>query len=158
MFHQLLCVAMYLQDPPPQNDLQMLIQEVRTLRAALDRTTFIGLRVQLVLHRLGQQQQVVTRLDNVRLSAEGRVSGMKAQRDRMEFAAREAEQQRSKDPRMEGMLRDFKSELEAAPKRQQEAELALIEAQQNLRSEQIKLDDLQRQLDELERQLAQLSK
>jgi len=141
--------------PPPQSDLQALLLEVRALRTALDRTTFVGLRVQLVLHRPGQQQFTVNLArDRVR-GAEGQLLYLKSQREHLTGRLKEIEQRK---PVPERELLTMKAEAEALPRKQQEYEAMVIEAQQNLRMETAKLEDLNRQLDELERRLAEISK
>lgn len=169
MLGQLLCIAMFAcismlaQDAPPQNDLQALIQEVRTLRSTLDRTTFIGLRVQLVLHRLGQQQHAFQQARDIALRSESQISFMKSRREQLERMVVEADQLKAgpENPRkaqFELQAKMARSEYESFPRQVQEAETASLNAQQNLRTEQAKLDDLNRQLDELEKRLAEISK
>jgi chromosome segregation ATPase len=154
---KLLCLAMLVQETP-QNEMKALLQEVRNLRETLDRTTFVGLRIQLVLHRLGQQQQIVSRAKDRLQTAEQRASSVRGQQERLDRLAKDLDQQKDKDPNMQHQVRMIRGEVESLPRQRQEFETAVLDSQQTLRMETAKLDELTRQLDELERRLAEISK
>ncbi len=156
---QLLCIAILMQAAPPANtEMQTLIQEVRSLRDTLSRTNALGLRIQLVLHRLGQQQQIVAKArDSVR-DAEGRLSHIKTEGEHFARIAKDLEKNKPREPLAERELQMVKAQIEVYPRQQLEAEAAVVEAQQTLRTEIVKQEDLNHQLDELERRLTELSK
>jgi predicted nucleic acid-binding Zn-ribbon protein len=136
--------------PQPQNDLQSLTQEVRRLRAALERTASAGLRVQLALHRLERQQEAMQKAQERVLDVERQISFLKSETEQTDRQTKHLEGRKAKEPGLEPEIQVLKSRWESLQSRQPELETRLAEARHNLRTEAAKLDGLNKQVDDIE--------
>ena len=155
----LISISFLGQDASFPVQIQSLIQEVRSLRATLDRTTFVGLRVQLVLHRLGQQQNVLALAADTLQRQERYLASLKNEPERLRAELARMEKQTHEPAEWSRLRIDaIKKSLETHAETNHLAIQKHIEAEQTYRAERQKLEDLQRQLDDLEKQLAQIGK
>lgn len=137
-------------------DLQTLIAEVRHLRAALDRTTQIGLRVQLLLHRFHQQQQtlrlVVAQHEQLTERVSYEEGELESARRRLEPA--EVELRDTKDPQQKAYLQSqvahAKTVLREAPQRIAQLRATESDLSAKRRNEELKMQEIERQLEQTE--------
>src|SRR5882762_6133029 len=114
--------------------LQALLFEVRQLRQDLQTTTIAGQRVQILIYRLqGQEAADVKRFE-----------------DSLSGAVNPATQRKDIE---EGVLPQLKTRLESLGNQEQQLQTREIEAEQQLRAEEVKLSDLRDQLDRLDKTL-----
>ena len=139
--------------------LQALLVEMRQLRQELRTATFAAQRVQILLYRLQIQEAAVERaqrrVDEARSAlsqtqAEVRVaaSSIKDTEDKVTNAQNPVEKKRQED-----LLTKLKAYLESQENSAQQSQTKESEIEQELRTEQAKLNALQDQLDRLDRSL-----
>lgn len=140
--------------------MQALVAEVRQLRKDLQATNANALRVQVLLYRLQAQQAAVARASDRLSNARSRLAGM--QQHRTEVAATlkrfeellENTETTSEDrKRFQGETSARKQELEALATVEQQQQSAEMEAEEQLRTEQAKLNELEERADRLEKEL-----
>lgn len=158
-FLAILCAA----DTQAQNSseamMQALLNEVRQLRLALEKSTTLTPRIQMTLQRMQLQQDSVSRasreLEEIRghlTRSAGEEASISAQlRDVEAGASREQDGERRKT--MENQTREMKTILEQ--RRIEDSQLRGRESETagRLRTEQAKLDELNERLNSLERLL-----
>ncbi len=137
-------------------ELQALIAEVRYLRAALERTTQVGIRLQLLLHRFHQQRQVVADIaaQHEQMNREIGWGENRAGNLQRRLDALEAESRNTNDARQKAALL---AEIETVRKELRELpqEMAGLRAKESelgaqRRNEEVKLEELERQLEQVE--------
>ena len=140
--------------------LRALLAEVRQLRVDMQTTTLAALRAQILLHRLLAQEAVVARatqrLDEARKGLTELQTTNKwevAEIKRVENFVNNPDIPSAERKRLEDSLPERKSRLESAQAQEQELQARTIEAEEQQRTEQAKLDGLQYQLDRLEKAL-----
>ena len=139
--------------------LQALLAEVRQLRRDLRTTTVAAQRVQILLHRLQGQQAAVAlrqrRVDEAHSNLEQTQSEIK----RLTSEIKRIEEVQSNSQNLaerkdlEDVLPQLKVRLEAQESAEQQWQTKQVDAEQELRTEQAKLNVLQDQLDQLDRSL-----
>ena len=140
--------------------MQALVAEVRQLRKDLQTNNGYALKAQVLLNRLQFQQAAVVRTSE-RLS-DGRLRLADMQRHRTEVAATlkrfeellENTDISSEDQkRIQAEISAKKQELEALAAEEQQQQAAETEAEEQLRTEQAKLNELEDRVDRLEKAL-----
>ena len=146
------------QVPQPNNDvLAALLSEVRQLRVAIERSTLMNTRAQVLLQRLQVQESKTLQLKQESERASNEATGMRGEQARLADVMRrhEAELARSETPaaRKEVLQR----ELEGT--RQRALEMSTAETQfrakesalaSEYRAEQTRLAELQQRLNEID--------
>jgi chromosome segregation ATPase len=140
--------------------LQALLTEVRQLRQDLRTTTLAAQRSQILLYRLRDQEAAVDRASQ-RLDEARRV--LAKTRDERKFAAANIKQNEDFAANMdkpeeqrksaENMLAEFRTRLQSLDSDEQQYQSREIEAEQQLRDEEVRLSDLRNQLDRLDKTL-----
>ena len=146
--------------PPASPDvLRALLDEVRGLRAAMERAATVGARIQLLVARVQMQEQRIAEASRRAATIRDEVSGldmqiaqqssMLKQFERAGPSNRSADEQRE----IESMLEMQKQQVVVSEKRRQDliAEEALLA--QQIAADQSRWSDVNNQLDELERSL-----
>ena len=139
--------------------LQALRAEVRQLRQDLRTNTVAAQRVQILVYRLQIQEGAVARaqrrVDEARSTLSQTLtevkmiaSAIKQTEDKISNAQSPVERKRQED-----LLAKFKADLESQENSQQQSQTRESEAEQDLRTEQAKLNALQDQLDRLDKSL-----
>ena len=152
----------------PQNDngqpMQALLNEVRLLRLAIQRSNLNTYHAQVTLERLRMQQQVVDRLSGKLEDARARSTEFKMHHPRLleeikrteDYLDKEADPVKRRD--LEGRQQSLKSEAERFAQmetqaRDQETQLAI-----QLQMEQAKLNEINERLDTLQKELEVVDK
>ncbi len=139
--------------------LQALLAEVRQLRQELRATIVAAQKVQILVYRLQIQEGAVARaqrrvdearstLSQTQTEVKMIASAIKQTEDKISNAQNPIERKRQED-----LLAKFKAELESQENSQQQSQTRESEAEQDLRTEQAKLNALQDQLDRLDKSL-----
>lgn len=140
--------------------LQALLSEVRQLRQDLQITTIAAQRAQILIYRLQGQEAAVARASQ-RLD-EAREKLARIQDERKHVAADVKRQEdfisNSENPatqrkEVEGMLAQLKTRVESLENQEQQLQTREIDAEQQLRTEEVRLSDLRDQLDRLDKTL-----
>jgi chromosome segregation ATPase len=140
--------------------MQALVAEVRQLRQDLHATNGYALKAQVLLYRLQFQETAVARASERLNDARGRLADM--QRHRTEVAARLKRLEESLDntetspaDRKEVQLEiaASKIQLENITAEEQQRQTAEMDAEEQLRTEQAKLNELEERVDRLEKAL-----
>ena len=137
--------------------LQALLAEVRQLRQEMRTTTLAGRRVQILLYRLQVQEAAVERaqrrvddarsaLSQTQAEVKMMASLIKQTEDKISNAQNSVERKRQED-----LLAQFKAGLESQENSEQQSQARESEAEQDLKTEQAKLNALQGQLDVLDK-------
>jgi len=135
--------------------IQTLIQEVRQLRMAIEKSSTIVPRVQITLARFQTQQGIVERLEHELRGLQGAVAAQSATRTRFATEIDRLEQLklRTDEPaarkKIESDASSLKQELEQQTIREQQTRTQEADLTSQLRSEQAKLSELANQLDQL---------
>jgi chromosome segregation ATPase len=145
------------QTAPPDSPIaQAVLVEIRQLRNDPQTTAATIQRVQIVMYRLQSQasvpDHVTQRLDQARAACD------QAETQRNMFTTRvEQAEAAMRNPQnganravQEEMLSNLKSSVEALAAEEQQCQLERAEAENQLRAEQAKMDDLQDRLDKLD--------
>jgi hypothetical protein len=142
-----------------QQTLQALLTELRELRQDLKTSLARVGTAQILLSRVQIQQTAVTRalrhLDDARSELAGAQDHRKhatVNMKRLEDAL-SAEENLAQQKNLRDMINHSKSELEDATAAEQQFQETEIEAEQQVRAEQDKLNAIENQLDELARQM-----
>ena len=139
--------------------LQALLSEVRQLRQQLQSYTAASQRTQILFFRIQTQQAQVARASQRAEDARNKVADIQNERKNSEANAKAAQESlEHPDPRvdrtsLENEAAFYKRRLEGLPGEEQQRQAKLSEAEEQLRAEQAKLDDLNAQLDELDKTL-----
>ncbi len=156
----LISPAVFGQTPSTDSQtLQALLAEVRQLRQELRTTTVAAQRVQVLLYRLQIQEAAVARaerrvdearsaLSQTQAEVKMAASSIKDTEDKVTNAQNAVERKRQED-----LLAKLKAYLESQQNSAQQSQTKESEADQDLRTEQAKLNALQDQLDRLDKSL-----
>ena len=145
--------------------LQALLSEVRQLRQDLQTTTIAGQRAQILIYRLQGQEAAVARASQ-RLD-EAREKLARIQDERKHVAADVKQQEdfisNMENPptqrkELEGVVARSKTRLESLESQEQQLQTREIDAEQQLRAEEVRLSDLRDQLDRLDKALENASR
>jgi len=128
--------------------LQSLLAEVHQLRLALERSTSIGPRIQIVVERMNLQQGVVSQLAKQAEDAKREVEMMTPVVGQSTGRSRELESELTSqsDPanrkKIEAELRELKAQAERMQQMEQAARTRIADTQNRVRTEQANLDVL----------------
>ena len=145
--------------------LQALLSEVRQLRQDLQTTTIAGQRAQILIYRLQGQEAAVARASQ-RLE-EAREKLARTQDERKHVAADVKQQEEfisnmenpaAERKEVERMLFQSKTRIESLDSQEQQLQTREIDAEQQLRAEEVRLSDLRDQLDRLDKALENASR
>ncbi len=156
-----LCVSALSQSTSSEAPgMQALVAEVRQLRKDLQATNGYALKAQVLLYRLQFQQAAVARVSERLSDARGRLADM--QRHRAEVAAtlkrfEEALDRTDLSPEERKQIQyevsSNKTQLENLATEEQQRQTAEMDAEEQLRTEQAKLNELEERVDRLEKAL-----
>jgi chromosome segregation ATPase len=151
--------------PGDSQTLQALLLEVRQLRQDLQTTTIAAQRAQILIYRLQGQEAAVARASQRLDEARDRLARIQDERKhvaadvkRLEDAAGSAENPLAQRKEAEDILRQFKARLESLDAEEQQRQTREIDAEQQLRAEEVRLSDLRDQLDRLDKALENASR
>lgn len=154
----LIAPAGFAQAPSSDSQtLQALLSELRQLRKELEAHSTALQRTQLLFFRLQAQQALVERASQRVEDARNRLAEIQNDRKRAEVVAKTAQERLDHpDPAddrkaLENELAFYKQHLEELPGEEQQRQARLSEAEEQLRAEQAKLDELNAQLDALDK-------
>lgn len=140
--------------PADSQTLQAILAELRQLRHDLQTSTAMAARAQVALYRLQREDEAVTRATQRVSDARSRVTQLEEARNQkaQDIKQIRAAMNRSDNPNAprefeETVLPQLTSELERFQKQEQQARAEQIEAEQQLRDEQVKLEGLNDLLD-----------
>ncbi len=139
--------------------LQALLTEIRQLRQDLATTAATIQRVQIVMFRVQNESQFLSRAAQRVDEAHNRCTGFEQQR---RFTAQQIEQlearrgssQSPADQALADNIARMKASLESIGVEEQQCQTREIDATAQLRDEQAKMNDLQDQLDKLDKALS----
>lgn len=133
--------------------LQSLVSEVRQLRLNLQTSNAMAARAQIALYRLQREDEAVARARQHVSDARSNVAKVETDRNKKALELQQAHDATapSDNPNVqqerEIVLSSLKSQLELLQKQEQQARAEKVEAEQQLRDEQVKLDGLNDLLD-----------
>jgi len=146
--------------PGDSQTLQALLSEVRQLRQDLQTTTIAGQRAQILIYRLQGQEAAVAHASQRLDEARDKLARIQ---DERKHVARDVKQHEdfisnTENPiaqrkEAEDSLRQLKTRLESLENEEQQRQTREIEAEQQLRTEEVRLSDLRDQLDRLDKAL-----
>jgi hypothetical protein len=148
--------------PPPAREpatLEMLLEEVRLLREAVQQSTLVSLKVQVTLQRLSTQDLHVRGLAEQLSQFESGVTNSQSEQERLrgELAQVEERMGQEGDPNARRALAEQRTSLregiERETSQEQEMRRRAAELSQLLQGERARSDELTRALGELERAL-----
>ncbi|OLB85298.1 MAG: hypothetical protein AUI12_11655 [Acidobacteria bacterium 13_2_20CM_2_57_6] len=147
--------------PNDSKTLQSLLLEVRQLRQDLQTTTIAGQRAQILIYRVQGQEAAVARasqrLDEFReklARIQDERKHVAADVKRFEDSLSSSENPPTQRKEIEqGMLPQLKTRLESLENQEQQLQTREIEAEQQLRAEEVRLSDLRDQMDRLDKTL-----
>ncbi len=151
--------------PGDSQTLQALLSEVRQLRQDLQTTTIAGQRAQILIYRLQGQEAAVARASQRLDEARDKLARIEEQRQQVVTAIKRTEglisntdNPPTQRKELEDSLAQFKTRLESLENQEQQPQTREIEAQQQLRAEEVRLSDLRDQLDRLDKALENASR
>lgn len=140
--------------------MQALVAEVRQLRTDLRATNGNSLKAQILLQRLQLQETTVARVSERLSNARGRLADMQRHRTEVADTLKQFEEllenteTSSEDrKRFQGEISAKRQELEALAAVEQQQQATGMEAEEQLRAEQAKLDGLEDRVEQLEKSL-----
>lgn len=162
-----ICAVSGFGQTTPRSDsqtLQAILAELRQLRHDLQTTNAMAARAQIALYRLQREDEAVARANQQVSDARTRVIQLE---DARHHKAQDIEQDKAMANRSdtspssqqefeEVVLPRLKSELELLQKQEQQARTEQAEAEQHLRDEQVKLEELNDLLDRYNSALEQV--
>jgi chromosome segregation ATPase len=134
-------------------EVRQLRQDLQTAAATIQRVQIVMFRLQLQGAALGVARQRVEMAGFSCNQAAQQRQNTTAQIERIE-AARRNTQNPAEQKADEDALLQFRSEMEAIAKQEQECQVQQAESAAEFRSEEAKMNDLQEQLERLDRTLA----
>jgi chromosome segregation ATPase len=152
--------------PGDSQTLQALLSEVRQLRQDLQTTTIAGQRAQILIYRLQGEEAAVARasqrLDDVRdrlARVQDERKHVAADIKKFEDSTSSAENTDAQRKEIEeGLLPQLKARLESLESQDQQLQMREVESEQQLRAEEIRLNELREQLDRLDKALENASR
>jgi chromosome segregation ATPase len=151
--------------PGDSQTLQALLTEIRLLRQDLRTTTVAAQRSQILIYRLQGQEAAVARASQRLDEAREKLARIQDERKhvaaevkRTEDFVSNAENPATQRKELEDRLSELKTRLETLESDEQQNQSREIEAQQQLRAEEVRLSDLRDQLDRLDKTLENASR
>ncbi len=151
--------------PGDSQTLQALLSEVRQLRQDLHTTTIAAQRAQILIYRLQGQEAAVARASQRLDEAREKLARIQDERKhvaadvkRQEDFISNTENPPTQRKEVEGVLPRLKTRLESLENEEQQRQTREIEAEQQLRAEEVRLSDLRDQLDRLDKALENASR
>lgn len=150
--------------PTDSQTLQALLAEVRQLRRDLQTSSTMAARAQIALYRLQQENEAVVRARERVNDLQSKVTKLESDKNvtvnqiralKVHFAREDADAQQRFE---EETLPNLNSNLELTEKQEQQARAEESAAEQALRDEQTKLDELNDTLDRLNAALEDASR
>ena len=145
--------------------LQALLAELRQLRHDVQTATIAAQRVQIALYRLQRQEVAAARATQSLTDARSRLANVVSNRNKMAAHIQEIEaiEKRSQNPEErthyeEDVLPGLKSQLETLESEELQARTRETEAEEQLRTEQAKLDAVHDLLDRLDNSLGEIGR
>jgi chromosome segregation ATPase len=140
---------------------QALLGEIRQLRQDLQMTAAAIQRVQLVMFRMQSATETFNRATQRLNEARNACTWLEPQRKMLLVQIEHAETRQRTAPSVDEQrlgvgVAQLKAQLDALATRQQECHSELIDAENQHRAEQAKMNDIQYQFDKLDRALADL--
>lgn len=162
----LLSTACFAQTTPNDSQtLQALLSEVRQLRQDLRTTTVAAQRSQILIYRLEGQEATVGRASQRLDEAREKLARTQDERKHVAGEVKQSEDfvsntENSPTQRkaLENRLSELKTRLESLEGEEQQHQSREIEAEQQLRTEEVRLSDLRDQLDRLDKTLEDVSR
>jgi inorganic triphosphatase YgiF len=139
-----------------------LLAEVHQLRHELQSSTVAVQRSQILLHRLEIQENAVNRATERRDVAQARVTEVQDNRKEIAAFIKQTDDQSDSGNKSDEanarqtaqlMIPQMKARLQSLDDDEQQAQIKLTEAEEQLRIEQAKLGELESQLDRLDKSL-----
>jgi hypothetical protein len=139
-----------------------LLAEVHQLRHELQTTTVALQRSQILLHRLDLQENAVNRATERRDAAQAKLTELQDTRKEMAAFVKQGDDQSDNNKSADDanarqgvmmMIPQMKARLQSLDDDEQQAQIKLTEAEEQLRLEQAKLGELESQLDRLDKTL-----
>jgi chromosome segregation ATPase len=151
--------------PGDSQTLQALLSEVRQLRQDLQTTTIAAQRAQILIYRLQGQEAAVARASQRLDEAREKLARIQDERKHVATDVKQHEDfigntgnPPAERKEVEGVLAQFKTKLESLENEEQQRQAREIEAEQQLRAEEVRLSDLRDQLDRLDKALENASR
>jgi chromosome segregation ATPase len=146
--------------------LQALLSEVRQLRQDLQTTTIAAQRAQILIYRSQAQEAAVARASQRLDEAREKLARIQDERKhvaadvkRFEDSIGSTENPATQRKELEErVLPQLKTRLESLENQEQQLQTREIEAEQQLRAEEVRLSDLRDQLDRLDKVLESISR
>jgi chromosome segregation ATPase len=142
---------------------QALLTEIRLLRQDLQTTAAAIQRVQLVMFRMQTAAATLSRATQRLDEARNRCNYIQPQRKMLMVQIEQAENrqktaQNPTDPRLGDEVTRLKGNLEMLAVQEQQCQSTLLDAENQFRAEQAKMNEFQDQFDKLDRTLADLTR
>ena len=154
LFFLLQAAALSQTKPTDSQTLEALLAEVRLLRHDLQASNAMIARAQIALYRLQRQDETLLHAQQRLSDARVRVTQAAADKDKKNIqiqsaksATRQSEAPDAQRHFEEVVLPELQSELELLRRQEQQARAQELEAEQQVRDEQAKLDELNNLLD-----------
>jgi chromosome segregation ATPase len=151
--------------PGDSQTLQALLSEVRQLRQELRTTTIAAQRSQILIYRLQGQEASAGRASQRLEEAREKLARTQDARKHVAAEVKQSEDfvNNTENPAtqrkaLENRLSELKARLESLESDEQQNQSREIEAEQQLRAEEVKLSDLRDQLDRLDKTLENASR
>ena len=151
--------------PGDSQTLQALLSEVRQLRQDLQTTTIAGQRAQILIYRLQGQEAAVARASQRLDEARDKLARIQDERKHVAADVKQQEDFTSnlENPatqrkELEGVVARSKARLESLENQEQQLQAREIDAEQQLRAEEVRLSDLRDQLERLDKALENASR
>ena len=145
--------------------LQALLSEIRLLRQDLQTTTIAAQRAQILIYRLQGQEAAVARASQRLDDAQDKLARIQDERKHVSSDAKQTEDfiSNTENPatqrkELEDRVRQLKTRLELLESEEQQRQTREIEAEQQLRAEEVRLSDLRDQLERLDKALENASR
>jgi len=151
--------------PGDSQTLQALLSEVRQLRQDLQTTTIAGQRAQILIYRLQGQEAAVARASQHLDEARDKLARIQDERKhvaadvkRQEDFISNMENPATQRKELEGVVARSKTRLDSLESQEQQLQTREIDAEQQLRTEEVRLSDLRDQLERLDKALENASR
>jgi chromosome segregation ATPase len=140
--------------------MQALVAEVRQLRQDLHTTNGYALKAQVLLYRLQVQEATVARVSQHLNDVRSKLAAIQEHQRQLvgtmkyyEKIADDSEASPAQQKEAQQQVSSIKTELPSVAAQEQQAQTAEMEAEEQLRAEQAKLDGLEDRVDRLEKEL-----
>jgi chromosome segregation ATPase len=151
--------------PSDSQTLQALLSEVRQMRQDLRTWTIAAQRSQILIYRLQGQEAAVARASQRLDDARDKLAKIQDERKHVASDVKQHEDfiSNTENPpaqrkEVEGVLPQVKARLESLENEEQQRQAREIEAEQQLRAEEVRLSDLRDQVERLDKTLESASR